>query len=74
MEEIEQEKQTLTKEVGLYVFVRQEEMIFHDLYDHVACYMAISNNWDLSLKTDCKIKGGDIDKSTSVLDMDCFTP
>jgi hypothetical protein len=72
MEEIEQEQQTLMKEAGLFVFVHQEEMIFHDLYNPVACYMKISNNQDLRLKTDCKLKGGDNDKSTSVLDMDCF--
>jgi hypothetical protein len=61
-EEIEQEQQTLTKEVGLYV--HQEEMMFRDLYDPMAYYMEISNNQDLRCKTDCKLKGGDIDKST----------
>jgi hypothetical protein len=72
-EEIEKEQKTLTKEVGLSIFVHQEKMIFHDFYDLVACYMENSNNQDLRLKMDCKLKGGDNDKSTSVLDMNCFT-
>jgi hypothetical protein len=57
--EIEQEQQTLMKEAGLSVFVHQEEMIFHDFYDPMACYMENSNNQDLRLKMDCKLKGGD---------------
>jgi hypothetical protein len=33
------------------------------MYNPVACYMEISNNQDLRLKMDCKLKGGDNDKS-----------
>jgi hypothetical protein len=70
-EKIEQRQQTLMKEACLSVFVYQEEMIFHD---PVACYMENSNNQNLRLRIDCKLKGEDNGKSTSVLDMDCFTP
>jgi hypothetical protein len=40
----------------------------------MACYMENSNNQHLSLWMDCKLKDKDNGKSTSVLDMDCFTP
>jgi hypothetical protein len=59
IEEIEQEQQTLMKRVGLSVFVHQEEIIFHDFYDPMACYIENSNNQDLRLKMDCKLKDED---------------
>jgi hypothetical protein len=45
-------------------------MIFHDL---VACYMENYNNHNLRLRMDCKLKGEDNGKSTTILNMDSFT-
>jgi hypothetical protein len=59
------------KEACLSIFLYQEEMVFHD---PMACYMENSNNQNLRLRMDCKLKGEDNGKSMSVLDMDCFTP
>jgi hypothetical protein len=72
--EVEQEQQTLMKEACLSVFIHQEEMIFHEFYDPMACYMESSNNQDLRLKMDCKLRDGDNGKSMSKLDMGCSTP
>jgi hypothetical protein len=73
-EEIEQEQQTLMKEACLSVFVHQEEMIPSCFHDPVACYMENFNNQNLRLRMDCKLRDEDNGKSTSILDMDCFTP
>lgn len=70
-EEIEQRQQTLMKEACLSMFFHQEEMILHD---PVAFYMENSNNQNLRLMMDCKLRDEDNGKSTSILDMGCFTP
>jgi hypothetical protein len=72
--EIEQKQQTLVKEVCLSVFVHQEEMIFHGFHDPVACCMENSNNRNVRLRMDCKLRDEDKGQSMSVLDMYCFTP
>jgi hypothetical protein len=74
IEEIEQEQQTLMKEACLFVFVHQEEMIFHGFHDLVACYMENCNNQNLRLRMDCNLRDEDNGQSMSVLDMDGFTP
>jgi hypothetical protein len=49
-------------------------MIFHGFCEPMACYMKNTKSKNLGLRMDCKLIDEDNGQSTSLLDMDSFTP